>query len=473
MWRDEQVTFEVSQRSLGQIAALVKRVDLVHALYYTLMHAWMQLHRNSEVWLRVPSVLAMALATGLTVAIGIRLRGLRTGVFAGLLLATIPLASFYAQEGRSYTMVCAAVLFATYSLVRAVDTEHRWWWLSYAFTMTVAGLLHEISVLAFGAQAVTLLVSRVKFRVLLRFVTHVSVSALALAPLVVYSAKQSKQIAWLTPPTLDTVLTFVQQFAGPSLVVVVVTLGFVVVGTISSKSGPGTLNVATVALPLAVIPPTVLLLVSLVHPMYHERYVLFALPAVPLLAGAGLDWVCTQSGLFVARRFHRGALQAFPHALGACVVLAVGLLQYQVHRETRTAESRFENMAAAAHVIATEAKTGDAVVFLTKNYRAVILGYPEAFRTVADITLEKSGIQAKNLRGIEFSASKIGKAMRRAKRIWVIGPPKPPRNSHDGRVITKQATLKAHFVALDSTPIHGISLTLYERKRDFDDEPQL
>ena len=51
------------------------------------------------------------------------------------------------------------------------------------------------------------------------------------------------------------------------------------------------LGVATVALPWLVLPPLVLLGISLIRPVYVERYVIFGQPALALLCAAGLTWL--------------------------------------------------------------------------------------------------------------------------------------------------------------------------------------
>ena len=41
MWQDEAATYEVARRSVGQILAMLDNVDVVHGLYYLVMHVWL------------------------------------------------------------------------------------------------------------------------------------------------------------------------------------------------------------------------------------------------------------------------------------------------------------------------------------------------------------------------------------------------------------------------------------------------
>src|SRR5690606_28549559 len=103
LWRDELATWVAARLSYPELAEESTRVDAVHGPYYALMHAWVGLVGDSEVALRLPSVLAAAVAAGATAEIGRRLYGPYAGLLAGLVLATAPAMSRYAQEARQYS----------------------------------------------------------------------------------------------------------------------------------------------------------------------------------------------------------------------------------------------------------------------------------------------------------------------------------------------------------------------------------
>ncbi|QKV95536.1 hypothetical protein HUT19_30500 [Streptomyces sp. NA02950] len=52
---------------------------------------------------------------------------------------------------------------------------------------------------------------------------------------------------------------------------------------------PGRLGPRRLALPLLAVPPAVLLLVSSVHPLYHDRYIPYCHTGLALLIGAAAD----------------------------------------------------------------------------------------------------------------------------------------------------------------------------------------
>lgn len=125
-WRDEAATISGSRRPVGAILKLTTHQDAVHGPYYLLMHAVIAVGGTSETATRLPSLLAMCVAAGLTSVLGRRLArdsGLPAptvlGLLAGLALAAVPLTTRYAQEARPYALATLFAVLATYLLVRA------------------------------------------------------------------------------------------------------------------------------------------------------------------------------------------------------------------------------------------------------------------------------------------------------------------------------------------------------------------
>jgi mannosyltransferase len=450
MWQDEEVTLEVSRRTLGQILAMIHHVDAVHAAYYLGMHVWM-LPGGGEVWLRVPSLLASTASAGLVAVLGTWLGGRGVGLIAGLLFCAAPLVSFYAQEGRSYALVTTAVLAGTCCLVRAVRGGSRGWWIGYAVAMVAAVVLHEFAVLALAAHGLTLLLGRAPAGVWWRWAAGAAACGLAVLPLALASAAQSGQVAWLRRPTAGTVWTLAELFLGSTPAVLVPVAVLVAVG-LATRTGPGTPGLAAVAGPLLLLPPALLLLVSQVRPLYHERYVLYALAGVPLLAAQGLQWLCGRV--------------TWPHArvwVPAVVVLAVvaGQLGQQLH--VRTVASRSNDLAGAAAVVRHGARPGDGVLFLPSRYRAAALGYPDAFVAVHDVALAQTPVQAANLRGVDKSRRQTRKALLASSRVWVVGRPGLVVQPDEPGAVSARTTLRAHFRRVQAWPVPGMEVALYVR----------
>ncbi|MFD5078483.1 glycosyltransferase family 39 protein [Streptomyces sp. NPDC058371] len=309
MWRDEAVSFQVARRSVPQIWQLLHSVDAVHGLYYLLMHPVLAVYPG-EVPLRLPSVCAAVVTAGLVGALGARLCRPRVGLWAGLLYAVNPMVGHYAQEGRSYAMVAAGAALATLLLVRAVTARARGEggvrararvgdWFGYGVVVAVTCLLHELAVLLPLAHAVTLALARMPWRVWRGWLCATGAALVVLLPLVLVSHGQAAQVAWLAPPNGHSVERLAGDFAGPADGVLVPYLVLVVLALRPPSGRRGELSLPAVALPLMLLPPTLLMTVSQAMPLYDERYVLYALAGAPLLAAAGAERLVA-AGRFVA-----------------------------------------------------------------------------------------------------------------------------------------------------------------------------
>src|SRR4051812_8078654 len=125
---DEIATADVARRPVGQIGHLAQHIDGVFSPYYLFMHLWTTVAGDSVLALRLPSIVAMALAVAVTGELGRRLLGPLTGTVAGLLLCLLPNTSRYAAEARSYAMACLFATLALLMLYRAAErpTPLRW-----------------------------------------------------------------------------------------------------------------------------------------------------------------------------------------------------------------------------------------------------------------------------------------------------------------------------------------------------------
>jgi mannosyltransferase len=295
LWGDEAATWSAARRSPAELWRLLGDVDAVHGLYYLLMHGLLQL-RADEVMLRLPSVVAMSCAAALVAAIGARLAGPRVGVAAGTLFAVVPVVSLYAQEGRSYALVTACAVAATYCLVRGCESGRQGWWQLYTLCAGLAGLLNPFAVLVLVAHAVTLLMARSGAREWRRWSVTAVVAVVLVAPVAWLARGQGEAATtWITAPGWEAVIRLVRSFAGPSgwvsrLLLLLAAAALLVPRRPALKSHMlpvPRLTVVKVALPLLVVPPALLIAVSQVQPVYDQRYVLYALPGLPLLAALG------------------------------------------------------------------------------------------------------------------------------------------------------------------------------------------
>ncbi|MFD0570614.1 glycosyltransferase family 39 protein [Kitasatospora gansuensis] len=217
LWRDEISSWSAATRDLGKLFGMLANVDASNGAYYVLLHFWTELFGDSVLSLRLPSALAMAGAAACTALTARRLFGSRTaGLAAGLLLATVPLVSRFAQEVRAYALVTCAVAAASWLLLRALERPTVGRWALYALALAVAGCCHLVSLSSLVGQLVLVLAhgwghrrERGAARVLWQFPLAVLAALLPTVPVAVYGDRQSaRQLGWLPTPSVHDLLYF-------------------------------------------------------------------------------------------------------------------------------------------------------------------------------------------------------------------------------------------------------------------------
>ncbi|MFD8412811.1 hypothetical protein ACFV2Q_13790 [Streptomyces sp. NPDC059650] len=434
MWRDESVTWQVAHRPLGGLVELLGQVDAVHGLYYLLLHGVFLAAdalpgtgaaagpdpSPAGLWLlRLPSVAATALAAAGVAAVGRRLAGERAGLLAGAVYAVLPPVQMYAQEGRSYALVAAAVVWATYLMLRER-------WAAYAVVLLLGCWLHPFAVLALPAHAVTARRSPGWRR-------SAAAVVVLLLPLARLGARQvEQQLGWLGRPGWADWAAYAVVAAAMWLLT-------------RGKAVPREL--VRVAVPLALLPPGLLIAVSLVHPLYVDRYVLYALTGLALAAGARLAAV------------HRWRA-AVPWLLVAAVLVPFGWWSVWL----RTPESRKDDALAVAAAVRERARPGDAVLFLPARRREWLLSSPAVYRGLWDLALDRSPAASASLWGTELPSAGIrARLVDDAPRVIALMDPAGQPLDPYPREAVKRQTLVSHYDLCSVDPVHGARIAVWAR----------
>jgi mannosyltransferase len=450
MWRDESVTHQVAHRSLGDLWGLLHHIDAVHGLYYLLMHAVFGLWDGGLVALRLPSTVATALAAAGVGAIGARLAGRRTGTLAGLVFALLPVTQQYAQEGRSYALVTAAVTWATYFFVRGMAASRVRWWTAYSLTLSLACWLHEFAALALVAHALTLWWLRVSRQVWRRWGVAAVCAGLSILPLASVSAGQAdQQLGWLGRPSLSEWLQYLAIAAAGVL------LWRFVVRRPAAAEGGGAPELTALALPLLITPAGLLMTASLVKPWYVERYVVYGMTGLALLTGAALSRAIGQR--------HRIAppVRALTACLSAAAVVAV-LLPWSLL--VRSPESRKDDVVAVTHAVQRTAHDGDGVLFMPARRREWLMSYPQVYDRLDDLALARSPVASRTLQGTELPADVIRRHILAADRIIALTDPAGQPLDLFPQEKVKRRTLRASFEECGRTRVHGAQVVVYVRR---------
>ncbi|MET8974133.1 hypothetical protein ABZX85_00800 [Streptomyces sp. NPDC004539] len=440
VWRDEAVTWDVAERSTGEIWRMLGNVDVVHGCYYLLMHVVFEWFGAGVVSLRLPSVVAGAVAAGCVAAVGCRVGDRWVGLGAGTAFGLLPAVQFQLQEGRSYMLVAAGAAVSTLLLVNALSGKAHWGYqVSYGVAVLFIGLLNWLSLMLLAAHLVTLWWSGAGRKVFVRWVVAAGAATAGVLPLVLFSREQSEQVAWIPPLTWH-------MLVGPAVLVAIGCAGALV-----ERPCAGRLSVTSVGLPLLVVPQLGLVGLSLVHPLYLDRYVLYSMLGLTLLIGSSLG----------------AAIRTFPKArgwvlAGVLALAAVALLPQSLAK--RSPESRVDDVLAVASEVRRLKGAGDAVVFLPAFRRDTWAVTPEAFAGLRDIALVESPRESGTLRGVEADAERIRAALLAERRVLLVadaeGAARPARGARD-RV--KAAVLERYFAVVADEQVRGRRVTVYER----------
>ncbi|OKI89250.1 glycosyltransferase family 39 protein [Micromonospora sp. CB01531] len=446
LWRDEIATWATSTKSLSDLRELVGGTDVVIAPYYLLMHGWIALFGDSEVALRAPSVLAVALAAALTAVIGRRLFEPVTGLLAGVLVAVLPAMSRYGQEARPYALATAATVLATLLLLGAAERPSWARWLPYAVVVTVAGFLHLVTLLILLAHLGYVLSLR-RAATTVRWFLAATVGVLPILPLVVIGRSQAGQVSWIPEATWDSTINQVARVAG-SVPVGAVLIGLALLGCWTLGRNGGLLGVWAVA------PFAVLLLISPLVALLLHRYVLFTIPAWCLLAVATVARHVQAISTVTAPAWRR-------HVIPAMLVVLCAALGLPAQAENRTAVLASEpDLRGAVGVIVTEIGAGDRIAFHTR--------YPTRLRDGVNYYFHRAGRQSPPsvftawpgaAPSYPASCRDATGCFASAERLWLIGG---PAGVDQGERMdpSLQKALNARFELVRVVKLSGTSVSL-------------
>jgi mannosyltransferase len=455
VWRDEAATWQVARRSVADIWHMLGQVDAVRGLYCLLMHELFAWFGPSTTTLRLPSVLAMAVAAACVTAIGHRLAGTWAGLGAGLALGLLPAVQFYLQEGRPYALIAAGAGISTLLLVTLLTERGRTGlWAAYGGTVLVCALLNWLSLLILPAHLATLAWTKAGRGTWTRWAAASTAAVAATLPLILFSRSQSEQVSWIPPLTWHMLI-------GPAVLLTIGGLGALLdrsrVGRAwAGRPGAGRLSVAAVGMPLLAVPQIGLIGLSLIQPLFLDRYILFSMLGLALLIGAALGTAVRAA----EPRFPRASRRLVPTVV---VVALLALLPQSLAK--RSPESRVDDVLSAAADVRRLKQPGDAVLFLPAARRDTALVSPDDFTGLRDIALTKSPVASGTLKGEEAAPDRIRSAMLAQQRILLVTDvPRVARPLSARREVMKQAVLKRYFTVVADEQVRGRRVTVYERR---------
>lgn len=287
-WFDEALSIIYARLPVRQFLELfwTPWVNINMALYYALLRGWLHLG-DSETVVRALSAIFAIATLPLVYQIGRRIYDPATGSLAALLLAFNAFHLRYSQEARAYSLEVLLVTAATLLLLRAMERRTQGAWTVYAVCAAAAVYTHVLAGLVVVAHGVWLLSQR--RRLDLGHVRHAFslFVALIFAAIVCAAHAGTTSVQWVPPISATSAEGFFLLLAGNGVAVSWVVAGLWVVGLIAMvrRRAPREAGViwAWLLAPIALAAA-----VSLAHPVFVPRYLVFCVPAAALATAAGV-----------------------------------------------------------------------------------------------------------------------------------------------------------------------------------------
>ena len=292
VWVDEGVSIELARLDWYNFLRILWRHEGNMALYHLFLRFWLHLG-SSETWIRALSVLFGLGTLPAVYALGRRLFTVRAGLVASVLLAVNAYQIRYSQEARSYSLYSLLCVLSSLYFVKTLEDPSRRNRIGHVVSSALAVYAHFFAGLLMVSQWISL---RLPGYDEVKKATQKSwqLFAIAISPEVLFVLTTGTGVLrWIPRPgfkDLKYLALFLTGNGGVPLAGLY--LLAIVLGLLSTRryQEDRTWNWSYSFLLLWLLFPIVFVfLVSQIKPFFLPRYFVFTLPALTLLAAAGLE----------------------------------------------------------------------------------------------------------------------------------------------------------------------------------------
>jgi len=294
VWVDEGVSIELARLDWYNFLRILWRHEGNMALYHLMLRAWLPFG-ISEAYIRTLSVIFGLATLPAIYTLGRRLFDARVGLIASFLLVVNAYHIRYSQEARSYSLYPLLCVLSSLYFVRFLEEPSRRNRIGHVFTSALAVYAHFFAGLLIVVQWLSL---RLLGRKDLHAATRKSwrIFAIAVAPEVLFVLTTGTGVLrWIPRPGLADLRHSAMFLTGNGGLILAVLYLFAIVAAVWRPQVFGHVPrlpwsewrhcflVLWIVLPIAFV-----FLISQLKPFFLPRYFVFTLPALALLAAAGL-----------------------------------------------------------------------------------------------------------------------------------------------------------------------------------------
>ena len=456
-WLDEAYSISFVNLSWSRLWDLISQREANMSLYYVLLKIWVGAFGDSEFVARSLSVIFAVGGLIMTYLIGVRLFNIRTGLTAGFILAVNAFFIQYAREARGYTLLLLLITTSMYLFIRVLERQQYKYYLALGLINALVLYAHFYGFFVLIAQVTSLAflpAGTIRWR---RMLTCAILTASLAAPLGVFIlTRESYLLGWVAKSSLRDIFFLFMTLAGDGGKFLLLSyffpcfLSFVIAIRILHRFKRSQLLWRhTLLLWWLFVPILSIYLVSIFKPSFVDRYMISSLPALVLLAGAGLSSLRSKA-LYVM-------------ATSLIIILSLHAVFY-VYYPKKKHEWR-----PATRLIVQNSKAGDAILFYSWAAKIPFEYYYWKMHGRTDILVSvwpsplgtPIGVATFNQSPNPIQ-SMLESLTERYDRLWVVlAHDIIPGLGWDSRLIIH--TIENKYIKLKDISFKGINIKLYER----------
>jgi mannosyltransferase len=353
-WFDEGVSIGIARLDWYNFGRILWRREANMSLYYLLLRGWLHFGQ-SEFFVRTLSVL-LALATiPVIYFLGRRLFDSRSGMIAAILLAVNAYHVRYSQEARSYSLMVLLCGASSLYFLKVLELPSRRNRIAYIFLSTAAVYAHFYSVLLIFSQCLSLFLLDQKLipkeiKNAWRWI------ALLISPIAIFVATTGAgPLRWIQRPGLKSLWILGLRLTGNDGTILLLVYAVACLAAVVPLLAHGQKRMRVpwatwryrFLLLWLLFPVLSVFVLSQARPLFLPRYFILCLPALLMLAAAGISRIPNQ----------------WITAFATLIVVALSIQGTASYYRQDFEDTDREDWRAASQYILTNAHPGDAILF--------------------------------------------------------------------------------------------------------------